>query len=101
VERNQPRGEKLIKARKRLIAWLVKESGNDGSFPEKFVVYGEFVRSRGFTNHALKKAIGLPFSNDTIALCFQWFAGKSTSSDDRLHRQLPDLPKNDGAAREA
>jgi len=77
VERDQPRGEELIEACKRLIAWLVKESGDDGSFPEEFVIRGESAWGGRFTNHAPKKASGLPFSVDTIALYFQWYVWKS------------------------
>jgi hypothetical protein len=94
VERDQPRGEKFIEAGKRLIAWLVKEFGDDGSFSEEFVIRDESAWGSGFTNHALKKAGGLPFSSDTIVLYFQRFVCKRVSSDDRLHRQLPGLPKS-------
>jgi hypothetical protein len=61
VERDQLRGEKFIEAGKRLIARLVEESGDGGSFPEDFIIRGESARGRGFTNHVFKKAVGLPF----------------------------------------
>jgi len=101
VVRDQPRGEKLIEAGERLIARLVKEFGEDGSFPEEFVIRGESIWGRGFTNHALKKAVGLPFFSGTIALYFQQFVCKRVSRDGRLHRQLPGLPKSGAAAMEA
>jgi hypothetical protein len=43
----------------------------------------------------------MPFSIDTIALYFQRFVWKGWSSDRRLHRQLPGLPKSGDAARQA
>jgi len=94
VERDQPRGEKFIEAGKRLIAGLVKEFGENGGFLEEFVIRGESVWGRGFTNHALKKAGGMPFSSGLIDLYFQRFVCKRVSSDGRHHRQLPGLPKS-------
>jgi hypothetical protein len=44
-----------------------------------------------------KRAGGLPFSIDTLALYFQQFVWKGGSFDDRLHRHLPDLPKRGDA----
>jgi hypothetical protein len=42
----------------------------------------------------LKKAGGLPFSIDTIALYFQRLVYQGVSSDGHRHGQLPDLPKS-------
>ncbi len=97
VERDQPRCEEFIEAGKRLIVWPVKESGDQGSFSEEVVIRGESAWGWGFTNHALKKASGLPSSSGAIALYFQRLACKRPSSDGQLHRQLPDL-QNGGAA---